>query len=323
MTATTGPPSKEGRRRRRRLRFSSMETLGFSNPSSTWSDTPTPLIAPRHGRHERPANDGESVADWEPKEIGARLNGGDFRWSILLLTVLLAGGMAATAYWIYQRPDPDAGQALVTVKAEAGNLRDGLPALEAFNDALLGEGDGNDSDLGPLDDAARRLFEAAGDLTGNDSVLRAAADTASSATLDAVRLTTSAGSYVVAVAPILQAPELETDPQLIELDEAARSFGSWQLHFDEVRTALPDGVLSDATQELDILSGDLAGFLTSYMDALRADDAVAAQTAVGELSQRLDQVRREMVSAAKEVQKRVDDRIAETRRALETVLGRP
>lgn len=319
MTATTGPPTKEGRRRRR-IRFSSMETLGFSNPSSIWSDHTPPDVA-RRGKHEKVAPEPDTLADWQPQAMENRLNGRDFRWSIILSSILVIIGLAAAAYWIYQRTDTTSAQAVDAVHEEAINLREALPSLEKFNAALPGDETGLDADAALVDKAARGLFEAAGGLADTESGLRSAAGTAASSALDALRLVTEADSYRVAVAPILVTPALETDPQLVQLDDAVRGFGNWQLHFDEVRTALPDGVLSDTTEQLDILSGDLSGFLASYMDALRGDDGRKAQRTLEELNRRLEGIHEQMVSSVAAVQTRVSNQIDETRRALDRMLG--
>jgi len=107
---------------------------------------------------------------------------------------------------------------------------------------------------------------------------------------------------------------------MIELDEAARDFGDWQLRFEDIRTALPEQTMTATTQQLDILSGDLAGILTRYMDALREDDQDAAIGVLDELAGRLDVVQEEMVASLEEIQSRVAERTAETEAALSVVL---
>jgi hypothetical protein len=150
--------------------------------------------------------------------------------------------------------------------------------------------------------------------------LRRAASEAAGSALDGVRLATEAHAYRAAALPSLAAPEFETDPSLIELDEAARDFGDWQLAFDVVRTALSERVMSDATQQLDILSGDLNAFLTRYVDALREDDRAGAGEVVSDLETRLEEIGEVLERSVEEVQTRVSIRIDETKGALDRLL---
>jgi len=319
MTATTKPPIRESRPRQRQIRFSSMETLGFSNPTATWSDRPVPTPVPipmtpveRRGRHEAPEPEPETVADWKPEDIGARLTGRNTRWSIVVVSFLVVCGIGGLAYWLYQRPVAQAEASLASLSIEAERLRDALPALETFNASLTGNEPADSTELFGVDAAARALFDASGNLPGSSPELRSSAAAASTSALDGIRLAGDANSYRLAVTPILMAPELETDPNLVELDEAARGFGDWQLRFDEVRTALPDRTLTTTTEQLDILSGDLPGILTNYMDALREDDQVLADAVLAELAVRLGAIHEEMKASLEEIQTRVAERVAET-----------
>ncbi|HEX6221733.1 MAG TPA: hypothetical protein VF115_11615, partial [Acidimicrobiia bacterium] len=108
---------------------------------------------------------------------------------------------------------------------------------------------------------------------------------------------------------------------LVELDEAARGFGDWQLRFDEVRTALPDQTMTAITEQLDILSGDLPRILSRYMDALREDDETLASSVLADLATRLSDIEDLMVESLAQIQTRVADRMADTQRSLGLVLG--
>lgn len=301
-----------------------METLGFSNPSAIWTDNPIPdqaaHVPARRGRHEAPEPEPETLADWDPEDFGVRLSGRNVRWSMVVLILIAICGAGALAYWLYQRPSAQAQASLASLSMEAQRLRETLPALETFSATLTTNETGNTPGLFSVDEAARALFDASGALFGQETELRSSAAAAATAALDGVRLAGDASSYRLAVTPILLVPELETDPSLIELDEAARDFGDWQLHFDEVRTALPDQTMTDTTEQLDILSGDLPNILTSYMDALREDDQTGARGVLDELAGRLGAVQGQMSSSLEEIKVRVADRIAEARDALGVVL---
>jgi hypothetical protein len=136
-----------------------------------------------------------------------------------------------------------------------------------------------------------------------------------------VRLAREATAYRLAVLPILAAPALETDPSLVALDEAARLFGDWQLTFDETREALPEDLLPETTDRLAELSSDLPSLLNQYMDALREDDAAAAEAVMTGLGARLTEVDASMKIALEGVQDEVSEHITATRTALATILG--
>jgi hypothetical protein len=232
-------------------------------------------------------------------------------------------GTAAVGLWLYQRPQTEANAAVAALDAEAGALASSLPALEALNAALTDDLENlSDIDATNVDEASRRLFDAGSGLPASETELRVLATGAASSALDGVRLAEEARAYSLAVDPVLASPGLETDPAVIALDDAARSFGAWQLRFDDVRTALPDTVFPDVSQQLDVLSGDLADILSRYVDALRTDDQTAADTVVVELEDRLADVSEMLRLALVDVQDRVEQRIGEARLALEDILGR-
>jgi hypothetical protein len=300
-----------------------MESLGFSDASSTWSDNPivVPFVEPR-GRHVAPPPPPDLLADWQPEEIGGRLMGSNVRWGLISALFVLVAGLAATAIWAYERPAALAAASAEAVTAEATALAAALPTLESFNiDLLVGDQPLVSSDLFAVEGAARSLFQVSGDIAADESGIRSAATTAASAALDGVRALSDAQAYQVAIVPILVAPGLETDPTLIELDDAARSFGDWQLQFDGVRTALPEDSMPTVTEQLDIVSGDLAATLTSYLDALRTDDRTAAAGVVTELGLRLDDVGSALTAALEDAQREVAERIGETRQALDLLIG--
>lgn len=298
-----------------------MESLGLSDTSATWSDNPVYAEIMPPGRHEEAPPLPPVLADWEPQEFGRRLEGRNFRWSILLVSLLVIAGLAAVGYWLYEQPTINADAALTSATSAAIALDDELATLEEFGDSLGTGAELDTEDLFAVDNAARSLFDASGAIVDASSPVRVATAGAASAALDGVRLAGDSHAYVVAVSPLLVAPEFETDPNLIELDEAARVFGEWQLTFDEVRTALPDGVLSAVTEQLDILSGDLGSILSSYVDALRNDDAPGAQNVVESLAVRLDTVAVSLTNEVAEIQDRIVQRITEARTSLGSVLG--
>jgi len=317
MTATIKPPEKD-RSERRGLRFSAMEVLGFAYSESTWSDSAPASIAPetvRRGRHEA------TVADLRPEDPGDRLTGGNVRWGLVATILVLVAGAAAAGVWLYQRPAAQEAASVATLTSEASQLESALPTLDEFSsDLIAAEPAANAAALSGIEATARSLFAASADLGSSQTEMRTAASQASGSTLDAIRLATEARSYRSAVVPILTPPELESDPELIGLDEAARQFGDFQLGFDNVRTALPESILSNVTQQLDVLSGELSTFLSRYVDALREDDQAAVEVVIADLSGRLETVEELLDSELREIQARVETRMDEARRALDRIL---
>jgi hypothetical protein len=317
MTATINPPENGRSSRRRPIRFMSMESLGFSDATTIWSDRPPPPAVPR-GRHLARPPEPAALADWKPEDVGHRLTGGNFRWGVTIGLLAVTGALAYFGIWLYQRPAAQAEISLAGLTTHATALQSALRTLEEFNNDLLGlDPATTTAALFDIESRARALFDASGDLARDQTGLRAAATQAAGSAMDGLRLAGDAHSYRLAVFPILVAPELETDPALVELDEAARSFGAWQLKFDEVRTALPDGILPDVTARLDMLSGDLTSILGQYVDALREDDMSAAAAVLATLATRLTEVEETLSASLDEIQRRVEVRIEETRQALD------
>jgi hypothetical protein len=240
----------------------------------------------------------------------------------VVLLALVVAGLALGGAWLYQRPGLEREAVFSDLNTQAERVEMALPGLEAINAALTTPAvESVIAPLTALEAEARARFPRSGSLPQTESATRGLAADAASTALDASRLLGDAIAYRQAVLPILAQPELETDPMLIELDEAARAFGAWQLRVDEVRTALPSGVLADVTEQLDVLSGDLPGLLSGYIDALREDDAEAASAVIREIGGRLGHVESRLMSALSGVQQRVSDRLEDTRDALRLLIG--
>ena len=315
MTATTERPGTD--QRDTAVQISWMETLGFSESTSVWSDSPLPTVAsPKtspSGRHVR------TVADWQPTEVGPALTKRRIRWGLLIATLGIVALIGSAVVWYLQQPAERAEAASAAVATEATSLAAALPGLEDANASLV-DGAVDSSALVQTDQTARALFDASSGLEDQPETRSAAAEAASKA-LDAVRLINDANAYRLAVTPMLSAPDLVADPELVELEEAARAFGEWQLEFDAARTSLPDGVLSQVTQSLDILSANLSTTLTAYIDALREDDASAAREAIAALGNDLEALSIDMSLALAEVQERAAERIQDSKNALDLLVG--
>jgi len=309
MTATFKPPKGASRQT---LRFSSLESLGFSSDAFTWSERLPEIVETQKGRHEA------TVADLKPIEFGNHFTRGNVRWSLVILAVLIGSAVAAFGYWLYQRPAAVEQGAISDLEVTARALDDALPELALAAASLdMSETVTDGSALADVEREARALFEVSGSIASLET--RTAASQAADSTLDALRLVRETGSYRAAVTPALVAPPLETNPDAIALDEAARSFGDWQLTFNDMRTALPDDVLPGVTQRIDTVSAGLTSVLTQYMDALREDDQGAAALTLSTLGTRLAEVGKVLDTSIDDIQSRIQLQIDEAIAALDSL----
>jgi hypothetical protein len=305
-----------------------METLGFFDEPvliPTWS-TPisTPLVpaAPAPSQHTAPSPGEDFLAGWRSTTVESRLLKGRVRWGLAVTLTLLVAGLSVLALWLYRQPQVAAAQALVQAEEAAADLDARLYALEDLNRSLLSdELDLTEATavLFAVDDTARALFRSSAELTSAPSAVRSQAADAAGEALDAANRLGDLIAYQTAVAPYLAVPQLETDPTLISLEEAARLFGKWRADFDQVRTALPTGVLPEVGTQLTLVSAALEAVERRYLDSLRAD--TDATESLEGLSQRLAEVERSLEEALTSAQAEIAERIGRSRQALEALLG--
>ncbi len=319
MTATTRRPEPDGPRHkkrptRRKARFSSMEALGFIETpmmTNTWSTSPPPRpITP-----PPPPVEDDPFAGWEPAGGSSELIEQRFRWGMASFLVLIIGGLTIAGLWLWQRPETMAAASSSEVTTSAETLESELVGLRDTNNNLLDpELDSSAASTQSLsvDGAARDLFNAAGELSDAAATRRSIAVDVATTALDASRLIRDAVAYRSAVVQILVAPDLETDPDLIGLDDAVRDFGTWQQQFNEVRSALPTGTMSEVSSELELVAGNLVSIQGRYVDALRDDDRLAAEVALGDLAEQLSQVEESLIKSLEEVQARAEDLIGDS-----------
>jgi len=321
MTATTKPPGHADGPKKA-ARFSSMEILGFSDSTRVWSDSPLPappqLALPRRGRHET-TDEPDPLAGWEPSAVGREFEGGNVRWARVLILVLLATAVGISGYVLYQRQGVSVERAVGQLRQEGSELLRLMEPMSALNSEIVAvETPANTDVLPEVEASARSLFNASSTVEGPQ---RALAAEAASKSLDAAQVLSDAIAYRRAVTPILVAPILETDPTLIQLDEAARDFGDWQIGFDAVRTALPGGMFAEVTEALDTLSGDLSNVLSGYIDALREDDESGARARLEALGGQMSGIAELLDDTLSDIQSRIAARIAETGATLESLLS--
>jgi hypothetical protein len=247
----------------------------------------------------------ESMMDWAPISVDTKRLNKRVRFKVLLGWIVALAAVGAAGYWLYQVPGATADLAVVEVEADVAALDAALSPMLAVTAALTPESDQITLDLGSatsaVDQTSRDLFAAAADLPDSELALRSNVTQAATDALDASKTLNTAAAYLGAVIPILTGPTLETDPELVELADAAAQFAAWRAHFDTVRNVLPDTVLLPVTEELAEVSTDLAAIQTAYLDGLREGNRPAALQAVRDLEGRLNDAWSLLVSQTESV----------------------
>lgn len=290
-----------------------MEALGFIDEPMTASTfngwpredpmrSPSPAATHRRGRHER------TVADLRPADVTRELLTRRVRWGMLTIVLTLAAALVGGGFWLWQRPSAMADAAVSNISTQAGALQPELTSLQDINQQLLEpelDLSAVSAQSAAVNGEARALFDASGAVPSSEAATRRLAADVASTAIDASRILSSATAYRSAILPILVPPDLETDPELIGLDDAVRDFGAWQSQFDEVRSALPEGTLPDVTERLETISAGLESIQAGYLDALREDDRTAADQQVRDIEDQLRDVEAVLNVSLEDVQTRV------------------
>ena len=125
----------------------------------------------------------------------------------------------------------------------------------------------------------------------------------------------------MALDPILAAPPLETDSSFTDLTAAAQDFGSWRARVETVVSALPVGVASDVTTQLNVFIGSLDRLQGDYLDALRAEERFEALGLVESIAVDLDSIRIAMKIAVDESAAAISDQISRAQEKLDQLIG--
>lgn len=311
--------------KRKPMRNSAMEVLGFiETPSVSHVDThlpaPSRLVSTTSttglsvaDMWETTELHADSMADWKPVEVDKRRLNKRVRWPLVTLWVLILAVAGVGGYFVWQAPTNAAEAALGALSDDAMGLQEVLGPLETANASLI-PGQSIDATsiskaVNDVDNASRALFSSAGALPAAESASRTAASDAATQALDASKTLNGLAAYLGAVTPVMVAPTLITDPELIDLETAVREYGAWRSQFDTVRGALPEGTMTRATQELGLVSNRLESVQGAYIDGLREDDRQAALAAVRELEGLLSTAWGVLLQEAETAQKAVAARI--------------
>ena len=293
-------------KRTRRQRYSIMESLGFTETPSVSYSSPRPappkpipsqLVSTNGSRGstvDEMWNTTElqagSMTDWKPVDMERRLNK-RVRFPLIAIWVVIIGVLAAGGAWLWQNSDLTSSAAFAAVQKAGAELAATLdplvaaaasidPTTEAIPDTVL-------PPATDTDEASRTLFSSAAELSGSYATSRSLATDAATQALTATKSLTNTAAYLSAITPVLTAPSLITEPELVEMGAAATDFGGWRARFDMVVSNLPEGILSPVTAELVGIGGELEAIQGAYLDGLREDDQAAALEAVNTLEGRL------------------------------------
>jgi hypothetical protein len=316
-----------------------MESLGFiENPSVSYVTAP-PQAAPRPAQlvstSSAPAVTveemwdttelyAESLADWEPDEMDRNHLGRRLRWKLIVFWIFLISIVAAACFWAYQRTVAADESALAAVTSDSEALYDSLTPLLQVTAAIV-PGDEIALDLGAattdVDNASRALFSSSAALPAAESEARAAATEAATLALDASKSLSSTAAYLGAVTPVLTGPDLITEPDLVELTDAAGEFGDWISQFESVRSILPENAFAAVSAELAGLSLQLEGIQSSYLDGLREKDQVLAQAALAHLEAELTEVSNLLDEETASFKETISESVAAARESLVLLAG--
>ncbi|MEX0865651.1 MAG: hypothetical protein WD269_12395 [Acidimicrobiia bacterium] len=327
MTATipiTKVPGGPGR-----FRLSTMEVLGFIDAPGVATASapivaapmshPAPRLAPP--KHiQTTALD--PFADWLPQEVGPRFARGRVRWGLLISIILLLAVVGAAAGWLYQRPQIEAAQARAVVQAAAATLEPEMVGLTELNQTLAGpstDAAAINQAMLDLERAVRALFEAGANLDHPDAVVKSTVLEIAGEVSEAQRLFSDAQAYRAALIPVLAPPDLETDPDLVTLEDAAASFSEWQARFESVRTALPSGILPEVNAGLDGLAAEIGQVQRLYLDALGDRDLEGAMLAVGRIEEGLGGVEDILFASLAATSDQVDSLIRKATEGIEAL----
>ncbi len=264
-----------------------MESLGFIDKpaqASTWATSST-MVKESPREPAPPEQSDRFFEDWSSAEVGKKLHTRNIRWGVILITILTISLLGFAGYWIYQQPARNAAAAAENLSVSANALRPDVAALLSLD--LTTDFEAVVALLPATEQNARDLFNTSGTLPSSMGSDRLLAADAAGEVLEAARSLNDAYSYRAAVIPILALPNLETDPALIELEEAAQTFSTWQAKFVNTSDSLPTGTMGAVGESLLEFAPTLADTQRTYLDALRENDPATAALVVSGLTETL------------------------------------
>lgn len=291
----SGPP---GRSFMESLGFAETPTVSYVAPPTSSKPAPSRLVSTGVGRAitveqmwDTTELHAESMVDWAPVAVDKRKLNKRLRFKVIAIWLLILGTLGVGGFWLWQAPSASADRAIAEVTADAESLETALAPMLTATEALTPEFEEITLALADaaatVDETSRELFAAAASLPDSELELRSNATDSATAAINASKQLTTTAAYLGAVVPIMTGPALETDPDLVELADAAAQFAAWQSHFDSVRGVLPVAVMTAVSRELETISADLGSIQSNYLDAVREGDRESALETIRSLEGRL------------------------------------
>ena len=335
MTANSPAPPT------RLTRWASMESLGFFDAptSATVAYLPPAESVSTTLTTSEPLGDGELVqglwdstelhsptlVDWVPTSVDRkRLRGRDYRWSRVLLSMVLVTAAGLGAAWLARRPAENAAASTAMVMEQASALGSALADLEAVYEQITADEPvpgGATAALAEVDEAARGLFEASAALPGSEADTRSTAADAAGLSLDISRRLRDAIALRGAMEAMLVPPVLEVDPALIELADATLAFTEWRSQLEATVENLPMDNAPEVGVALTAFIGSLDQRQSAYLDGMRTQDRESASNAVLDLESGLASVGETVISSMEAVAMEVTQDVGDARSLIGQLVG--
>ncbi|MCI0679493.1 MAG: hypothetical protein L0Z63_10705 [Actinobacteria bacterium] len=287
-------------------RLSTMEMFGFI-------DTPT-VVASEHRTTPPMSLVADPFDDWTPGDLA--LAGRRFRWSRLFVVLVAGVALGVSTFWAWQRPMALAEEARRLVVPAVETLVADLVALPDLTAATIDPTTVNTMMLS-IDDDLRAVLETTPVVA--DPEVRTLLSTLVADAARAQRRFVDVYTYRTSALVTLTAPGLETDPAMVDLEEAAAVFADWQTGLVEMRRSLPGDVLPEVDDVIDELIVSVKGAAGRYLDAIADDDPVAATRVIDVLEDDLDRTGRMLTAGLSGAQEEIETAVREAATTLDLI----
>jgi hypothetical protein len=259
----------------------------------------------------------DDIEGWTPGEMDPTLVRSGVRTRRVVAVGALVLLALAVGWRVLTWGDSQAAESLTAVSdgsaAVAANVTALGPVVADISDGTVSDPLAASAALARLDESARGLFAAAGDLsTGEDlTPVREMAIGQAAGALDLAAVLSESIAYSAAVELITRPVELPSETDIDGLAIVTERITGWVGNFVNGVATLPGNDLTDTHRAaLGDLAGSLPEWQAAYLDALRARDAERAAEHVAQLETQITFVRNSWTGVAGGVAEWAGDRIA-------------
>jgi hypothetical protein len=258
----------------------------------------------------------EDILGWAPEELDSTLvNSGLRVRKILLLStvaliVVLAGWRVLT--WDGTR----LAESMDAVTENSSRLVDDVEGLRGpvadLADGAVADPLAASAALARLDESARTMFAAVGDLPADEEIapIREQAVTQASGALELGSILSEAVAYSAAVQLITRPVDLPTETDIDGLPSVTGAVTGWVGNFISGVSTLPGNDFTDTHRSaLSALADSLSDWQAAYLDSLRGRDPERASARIDELETQIRFVRESWSTAAASISEWADQRI--------------